>query len=80
MCSPILTAVLPETEQSPFTSVTLSRRRAPPHASDHGRRRFGRLHHVAQNRSVRFTGVVIALVRRLHIDLARTAGALCPRL
>ncbi|WP_369804829.1 putative leader peptide [Pseudonocardia sp. Ae717_Ps2] len=27
---------------------------------------------------MRFTGVVIALVRRLHIDLARTAGALCP--
>ncbi|WP_368667310.1 putative leader peptide [Pseudonocardia sp. EV170527-09] len=23
---------------------------------------------------------MIALVRRLHIDLARTAGALCPRL
>ncbi|WP_374111682.1 putative leader peptide [Pseudonocardia sp. ICBG1142] len=22
---------------------------------------------------------MIALVRRLHIDLARTAGALCPR-
>ncbi|MEJ8279320.1 hypothetical protein [Pseudonocardia spirodelae] len=41
--------------------------------------RFGRDHHVAHHRPVRLTGAVIVLVRRRHIDLGRTRGALCRR-
>ncbi|WP_374203841.1 putative leader peptide [Pseudonocardia sp. ICBG601] len=79
MCSPIFTACPLINGANSVSSVAPSRRPAPPRPSDRGRRRFGRLRHVAHNRSVRFTDRVIALVRRLHIDLGRTAGALCPR-